>query len=88
MALGSTPAGVMRLVLATTVRLASVGMAAGLALGLAATSFLSWIFFGLEPFDLRVFGTAAALLGGSALSASWWPARRAAQVQPASIMKL
>jgi len=88
MALGSSPAAVMRLVLGATMRLASAGMAAGLVLGLAATSFLSWIFFGLEPFDPRVFGTAAALLAGSALFASWWPARRASQVQPATIMKL
>jgi len=68
-------------------KLTAIGIAAGTVLGLGATSFLSWIFFGLHPFDLRVFIGSAAMLTGVALVASWWPARNAMQVEPIGVLK-
>lgn len=81
-ALGGTPGAIARLVLASGMRLVSAGIAAGLLLAAAVTAFLSSIFFGLRAFDPLVFAGAAALLGGVALAASWWPARAAARVDP------
>ena len=81
-ALGGTPGAIARMVLASAVRLISAGIAAGLLLSSAITAFLSSIFFGLRAFDPVMFAGAAALLGGVALAASWWPARLAARVDP------
>lgn len=81
-ALGGTPRAIGRLILASTMRLLSAGIAAGLLLAAAVTAFLSSIFYGLRAFDPLVFAGAAALLAGVALAASWWPARTAARVDP------
>jgi len=86
-ALGSTTGAILRLMVGAGLRLASVGMAIGLLLGLAATVGLSAIFFGVQPFDYRVFVFAAGLLGSAALIASWWPARRAMRVNPMVVLK-
>jgi hypothetical protein len=86
-ALGGTPQSIVRLILSTAVRLVSAGIGAGLLLALAVTAFLSSIFFGLRAFDPIVFAAAAALLGGVALAASWWPARAASRVDPIAALK-
>ncbi|MEO6237401.1 MAG: ADOP family duplicated permease, partial [Vicinamibacterales bacterium] len=76
-ALGASNAGMRRLVLGRGLKLTSIGLGAGLMLAIPLTAFLSSIFYGVHAFDLRVLGTTAALLGGVAIAASWWPARRA-----------
>jgi len=40
------------------------------------------MFFGLKAYDARVLGSAAALLALVAMAATWFPARRAANVDP------
>jgi ABC-type antimicrobial peptide transport system permease subunit len=86
-ALGSTTGAILRLMVGAGLRLASVGMAIGLLLGLGATIALSAIFFGVQPFDYRVFVFAAGLLSSAVLFASWWPARRAMRVNPMVVLK-
>jgi hypothetical protein len=86
-ALGGTPRAIARLILGGAARLVSFGIGAGLLLALATTAFLSSIFFGLRTFDPLVFTAAAALLGGVALAASWWPARTAARADPLHALK-
>jgi putative ABC transport system permease protein len=87
MALGSSAAAVLRLVLARGLRLASFGVGAGLMMASALTAFLSSIFLGVRAFDGLVLASAAALLGSVALAASWWPARRAIHVDPMVTLK-
>ena len=87
MALGSSAAAVLRLVLARGLRLASFGVGAGLMMASALTAFLSSIFLGVRAFDGLVLAGAAALLGGVSLAASWWPARRAIRVDPMITLK-
>jgi putative ABC transport system permease protein len=86
-ALGGTPSAILRLILGDAMRLVSTGVAAGLLLAFAATAFLSSIFFGVRAFDPAVFAGASALLGGAALTASWWPARLAARIDPIVALK-
>lgn len=65
--------------------------AAGLALGLLGTilaaGFLERFLFQTEPTNLRVFATSAAVMAMTTLFASWLPARRAASVDPAIVLR-
>lgn len=86
-ALGASNAAMRRLVLGRGLRLTSIGLGGGLLLSMALTAFLSSIFYGVRAFDLRVLGVTAALLGGVAVAASWWPARDAMRVDPMTVLK-
>jgi predicted lysophospholipase L1 biosynthesis ABC-type transport system permease subunit len=86
-ALGATRRDVMRLVVGHGVALAVVGGAFGLAAALAATRVLRSLLYGVEPSDPATFLGVAALLAAAAVVASWIPARRAARVDPAGVLK-
>ena len=87
LALGSSNEAIHRLVLGRSLRVASVGIGAGLLLASIMTSLLSVIFFGVHPFDPRVMAAAAAVVAATALFASWWPARRAMKVDPMAVLR-
>ena len=76
----------MRLVLRQAGVLALVGLAAGMAATLALARTLSSLLFGVPPWDPVALTSAAALLALATLAASYLPARRAARVDPASIL--
>jgi putative ABC transport system permease protein len=82
LALGCTAAALHRLVLTRGLRVAFSGIVGGLLLGSLLTMLLSRIFYGVRAFDLTTVIGGAALLIATALIASWWPARRAMQVDP------
>ncbi len=82
MALGAERSDVLRLVLGKGLRLAALGVGAGLAGAFALTRFLSSLLFGVQPTDPIVFGGVALLLSVIALLASYIPARRATKVEP------
>ena len=82
LALGCSAQGVQRLVLRRGLRVASTGIVGGLILGALLTMILSRIVFGVRPFDFETILGGAVLLIATALAASWWPARRAMNVDP------
>jgi putative ABC transport system permease protein len=82
MALGATPAQVMRDVLGYGMRLTSVGLALGLAGAVAGTRVLSSLLYGVKPIDPLTFIAVPLLLAVVAVAASYIPARRATQVNP------
>ena len=82
LALGSTPAGVLRLVLRQAVILSVIGIAVGIAIALPAMGLLRAILFQVSPTDGVVFSLAALLLAGVGLAAGAFPAFRAAQTDP------
>ena len=82
LALGCSAQAVERLVLARGLRVASSGVVGGLILGGLLTMILSRIFYGVRAFDIPTVLGSATLLIGTALVASWWPARRAMHVDP------
>ena len=86
LALGASPGDIMRLVLRQAGVLALVGLAAGMAATLALARTLSSLLFGVPPWDPVALTSAAALLALATLAASYLPARRAARVDPASIL--
>jgi ABC-type antimicrobial peptide transport system permease subunit len=87
MALGSSRPGIVRLVLARTVRLGAVGLALGLAATLAGGSLLVRFLFGVEPTDPWALGGAAAAILLTALLASLRPALRAATRPPMDALR-
>ena len=83
MALGAQKADVEWMVLARGLRLAGIGVAAGLVLSAAGTRFLRAFLHGVDPFDLVAFTGAALAWMVVAMLASYVPALRAAGVDPA-----
>jgi putative ABC transport system permease protein len=82
MALGATPASVLRLILAESGRLVLLGLAVGIPAALVLTRFLSSFLFAVHPADPLTFTGVAILLAAVALAASYFPARRALRVDP------
>ena len=82
MALGADPGGVLRMVMGRGLVLALLGIAAGLALALAATPHFANLLYGVNPADPLSIAGAAFFLIAVALLASLIPAVRATRVDP------
>jgi ABC-type antimicrobial peptide transport system permease subunit len=87
MAVGAQPGDVQWMILGETLRLTAIGVGAGLVLSAAATRLLHAFLYGLNPLDPIAFTGAALAWVVIAMLASWWPARRAAQVDPLTALK-
>jgi predicted permease len=87
MALGAAPAGVTALVLRRAAMLIAVGLVAGGATVLWAAKFVGPLVFGLEPRDPATLAVAALVLTVIGALAGWLPARRAARIDPASVLR-
>ena len=81
-ALGALPRDVMTLVLRRGMALAITGAAIGVAGALALTRLLASLLFGIAPDDPGTLVGVAVLVGAVALAACYFPARRAARVDP------
>ena len=82
MALGATPADVLRLIAGEALRVTIAGIAAGLLGAIALGKVLSGLLYEVPPRDLATYGATAAVLTVVALAASLIPAFRAARVHP------
>jgi putative ABC transport system permease protein len=82
MALGAKREDILKLILRQGSRLAAMGIAIGLIASLAATRVLSSMLFAVTPQDPETFLAVAVLLIAVAMSACYFPARRAAKVDP------
>lgn len=87
MALGATPGGVLRMILADSLKLVVVGLAVGIAAALVLTRFLSSMLFAVHPSDPLTFIGVAVALTVVALLACSVPARRASRVDPAVALR-
>ena len=81
-ALGALPRDIHRLVMGEGTRLLGWGLSLGMVLAVAAGFALRGLLYGLSPLDVPAYAVVLALLAGSALLACWFPARRAAAVDP------
>ncbi|MGC2287858.1 MAG: ABC transporter permease [Candidatus Acidiferrum sp.] len=82
LALGASRPQIVWIVLAFGVRLATIGLAVGLAGAFAATRLLSSMLYGVRSTDALTFAAVSLILLGVALLASYLPARRAMRVDP------
>jgi macrolide transport system ATP-binding/permease protein len=87
MALGAQPGAVYRLILKEAGWLIAAGIAIGVVCSLAAASLLRSLLFGVRSADPETLAAVAAVLGISALLASYFPARRAASVNPVDALR-
>jgi predicted permease len=87
MAIGATAEGVQGSVVREGARLAGVGIAVGSVLALGFAKLLSSALFGLAWLDAPTFIAVIGTLAGSALVASWVPARRATRVDPLTALR-
>jgi len=81
-ALGANARDLLRLVVGQGIRVALIGVAAGLVASLAATRLLGGLLFEVSPLDPLTFLVVAGVLFMAALLASFVPARRATKVDP------
>jgi len=82
MALGSTRARVVRLVLKEGLVIVTLGLAAGVAGAAGLHRAVASQIYGVRPLDPLVIGGVTVLLGAIALAACALPTRRAARVDP------
>lgn len=81
-ALGAESGQIQRQVIGEGLRVVAVGIAVGLLLAAAGSRVLQRVIFGLSALDPVTFVGVGALLATIATFACWFPARRAAQVDP------
>jgi putative ABC transport system permease protein len=81
-ALGAQPAGVLRLVVSEGMKVALIGICAGLLGALAVGKAVSSLVYGIAVHDPSTFSGVAVVLMVIALAACFLPARRAARVDP------
>jgi putative ABC transport system permease protein len=86
-ALGAEPKNVAGFIMRQGSVLTLIGIVAGLAGAFALTRFMQSILFGVSPFDPETFASSCILLLGIALAASYFPARRAARVDPIEALR-
>ncbi len=87
LALGASGRDIRRLVLRRVVWLVGAGIAAGTALSLWAVGFIQAQLFELQPRDPVTLAVAAAVLFAIGVIAGWLPARRAARIDPAIVLR-
>jgi hypothetical protein len=87
MALGATSDGVVRLMLRRIAWLVGWGVVLGACLSAWKSTFVRTLLYGLEPRDPITFAGSAVLLASVAAIAAWLPARRAARIDPMSVLR-
>ena len=87
MALGASPATVVRLIIGQGMRVVGAGVITGLAGALLATRLMTSVVYGVRVTDPLTYVGVAALLTGVAMLASYIPARRATRIDPLIAMR-
>ena len=87
MALGAQAGAVLRMIMGEGSIMLVSGVALGLLLAMATAKILSGILYGVGALDPIAFTVAPLVLTISALIATWLPARRATQVDPARALR-
>ena len=87
MALGARPIEITRMVLREGALLGAWGVAAGMAISAIGGALISKLLFGVHLFDPVSYAVGAALLLAVSLLATYLPARRAASVDPATVLR-
>jgi predicted permease len=86
-ALGASFGQVVAMVLGTGARLLAIGVAVGLGASVASVKLLAGLVRNVSRFDPYSFAAVALLLFAAGIFASFWPARRAARVDPMAALR-
>lgn len=88
LAVGATGSQIVQLELARTGTRVMVGLGVGLFLSMAVARLMASLLYRVTPWNGEIFTKAALVLIASALLAGWLPARRAAQTNPSSALRI
>jgi putative ABC transport system permease protein len=86
-AMGASAGAILRLVLDGAVRLAAIGIVAGIALASAVSRVLATLLFGLKSTDALTYALVLAIVLPAVLLAAVLPALRAARVDPLAALR-
>jgi ABC-type antimicrobial peptide transport system permease subunit len=86
-ALGAGRSAIVGTVLRGSLVVATVGVVLGVGASMGLMRLLADLLFGVNPDDLVILAAASGLLFASAAVANWWPARRAAHVDPVLLLR-
>ena len=87
LALGASPASILRMIVVRGLRLVAVGGAFGLVAAFVAVRFVRGLLFGVEPTDLITWTTVVLTLMLVGLAACVVPARRAMRIDPVRALR-
>ncbi|MCZ6918338.1 MAG: ABC transporter permease [Gemmatimonadetes bacterium] len=82
LALGAQSTNIISMVVRQGTMLAVIGVVTGIVVALGVTRGLTFFLYGVNPFDPLTFAGVALLLLGAAVAATYFPARRAVNVDP------
>jgi ABC-type antimicrobial peptide transport system permease subunit len=75
------------MIVAEALRLTAIGVALGGLALFATLRFIDQMLYGVTSFDVPTLAGVGLVLTGVVLAASFWPARRAASVDPVTAMR-
>jgi putative ABC transport system permease protein len=78
---------ILRMVLGSTGRMIALGLLVGAALAFVLTRFIESLLFNVNARDPLAYVAVALVLALVALCAAWFPARRAARVDPMTALR-
>jgi putative ABC transport system permease protein len=87
MALGATRPVIARMVLSEGIIVAGIGVVVGAGISVAATRVLANFLFGVTAVNLPTYALVAVGIMALSATAAYGPARRAAQADPASVLR-
>lgn len=87
MALGATPSSVIVMVLRRSGLLVGVGLVCGLPVAFVAAKAAGSMLWGVRATDVTTYAMAAVVMCAVGLISAWIPARRAATVEPAEVLR-
>jgi len=87
LALGANTGDLLSLLVRQAMRPVAIGAAVGVILCAAVSRILAGVLFGVSPYDVVTFTAVPAMLVGIALLASWIPAHKALDVDPAVTLR-
>jgi putative ABC transport system permease protein len=88
LALGGKPAAVFGLVLGRGLKPVAAGTLIGFAIAMGVTRFIAGLLYGVSPRDATTLAIVAFAMFTTAALACWLPARAAARLDPARVLRL
>ena len=86
-AVGARKGNIVDLILREVAWVAGVGVLVGMGATLALGRLVEGLVFGIKPGDARIEAAAAMVLAAVAILAAWFPARRAASMDPMAALR-
>ena len=87
MALGASASGILRQIVGSGLALAAAGAAIGIGIAVALGRLIQEQLFGVRPMDPLTLVAVVVVLAASVLAATFLPARRAARLDPANVLR-